>query len=249
MALSTPTMGPALGTRVLGIPFRIELPFTLVLGALGYVGGRSAVAAAEWIVLGGLSIAVHELGHAFAFRAFGVAPRIRLHGWGGETHGATLTPARDVVVSAAGPLTGLAIGGVCGWQRHSARSRRASGRDRWVAALVWINVGWSVFNLLPIRPLDGSAIARTVLGALMPTRSVALCPPRGSPDVLARASGPSFAGLPAQRAWRRKNGPGAALLRQYARPAGSERRARRRAPQARSTSARRIRLLIRPFDS
>jgi hypothetical protein len=112
MALSTPTMGPALETRVLGIPFRIELPFILVLGELGYVGGRSAVAAAEWIVLGGLSIAVHELGHAFPFRAFGVAPRIRLHGWGGETHGATLTPARDVVVSAAGPLTGLAIDGV-----------------------------------------------------------------------------------------------------------------------------------------
>jgi len=46
--------------------------------------------------------------------------------------------------------------------------------ERWVGALLWINVGWSAINLLPIRPLDGSAIARSVLTKLVPSRAVRL---------------------------------------------------------------------------
>ena len=174
MALSTPTVGPALQFRLLGIPFRLELPFLVVLGVLGYAGGRSAVAVVEWIVLGGLSIAAHELGHAVAFRAFGVAPRIRLHGWGGETHGAALTPARDLVVSAAGPVTGLAIGAAVGFVATLGVLPDTPQTERWVGALLWINVGWSAFNLLPIRPLDGSGIARSVLTKLVPSRAAQL---------------------------------------------------------------------------
>src|SRR5690606_34069820 len=60
-----------------------------------------------------LSVLVHELGHAFAGRAFGLKASITLHMMGGATlfmPGTQLSRGRDILVSAAGPFAGLALG-------------------------------------------------------------------------------------------------------------------------------------------
>jgi len=79
--------------------------------------GMLIVAAVFWI-----SVLVHELGHAFAFRLFGIHSRIVLYWMGGlaipeganrwsSTQGRRLTPGQQIIVSLAGPVAGLLLAG------------------------------------------------------------------------------------------------------------------------------------------
>lgn len=77
--------------------------------------GMLIVAAVFWV-----SILVHELGHAFAFRMFGIHSRIvlylmgglaipeGLHRWSSAKKG-RLTPVQQIIVSLAGPVAGLML--------------------------------------------------------------------------------------------------------------------------------------------
>jgi hypothetical protein len=63
--------------RVTGIPVRIEPIFFVVLAVLGWFNGHSPGLIPVFIVVGGASILLHELGHATAHRSFGAHPRVR----------------------------------------------------------------------------------------------------------------------------------------------------------------------------
>jgi stage IV sporulation protein FB len=157
-----PSAGPGATVRVARVPIRIEPAFVLVLGLLGFAGRGTLFASIEWVVLAGISILLHELGHAAAYRRFGIEPRIRLYAFGGLTYGQALPPARSIVVCLAGPATGLAIGLVVLAVSAAFGSRSGGGPpelEAIVADLLYINVAWSAFNLLPMLPLDGGNIA------------------------------------------------------------------------------------------
>ena len=62
--------GPRL--QVAGIPVRIEPTFFLVLVLLGLPQPWFHVV--SWVVIATASVLLHELGHAVAFRAYGVKP-------------------------------------------------------------------------------------------------------------------------------------------------------------------------------
>jgi Zn-dependent protease len=117
----------------------------------------------------GVSVLAHELGHALAYRAFGAAPRIRLYSFGGLTYGAALPTARSIVASLAGPLAGFAVGGVV-WLIAEVLPGRSPEADAVVRDLLFVNIGWGLFNLLPILPMDGGRATSTVLEALMGRR-------------------------------------------------------------------------------
>ena len=107
---------------------------------------------------------VHELGHALVGRHFGAFPSIGLHGMGGVTHlpGATFTRLQHIAVIAAGPLAGLALAAVC---LMAARlDIGISFVDSFFEVGVFVNVVWTIFNMLPIQPMDGGQILREVLG-------------------------------------------------------------------------------------
>lgn len=117
-----------------------------------------------WMVMISFSIFVHELGHAFTAKSFGYRPEIRLVSLGGETSlnaNETVPWHRSLLVSLAGPMAGLALGfgALLVWQLRANEGPLAFV----VSGLAIANIFWSVFNLLPVSPLDGGHIAQTVL--------------------------------------------------------------------------------------
>lgn len=115
-------------------------------------------------------VLIHEFGHALACRQVGGrADRIVLWPLGGVAYvDPPPRPGATLWSIAAGPLVnvglmpvlyGLAL--VRGEQLWTA-SGRANFVDL-VPAIFWINVGLFVFNILPIYPLDGGQILRSLL--------------------------------------------------------------------------------------
>jgi Zn-dependent protease len=148
-----------------GIPVRVEPAFLIIIAILGYNPYRpSATGVIAWVVIAFISILVHELGHAIAFRVYGLRSTITLHGMGGLTSGSgELTPGRHIIVSLAGPLSALVLLGIPSWWlAQSDLVTSIEGRDA-VDAAVWINIGWSLLNLLPILPLDGGQVFGSVV--------------------------------------------------------------------------------------
>jgi len=153
-----------------GIPVRIQPMFWLVAIMLGAPSGaspRALAAMAGWIVLLLVSILVHELGHAFAMRAYGRSPRIELWGLGGLTHwgeGPGVSHAKNIVVSLAGPFAGIVLGVLVFVVARAVPPPTHSLASEMVRQALWINIGWGIANLAPILPLDGGHVLESGLG-------------------------------------------------------------------------------------
>jgi Zn-dependent protease len=158
--------------RVSGIPVRVEPIFFLVMGLLGWANGHTGVLIAVFMVVGGGSILVHELGHATAQRSFGAKPAITLTGFGGYTVGPVQPRGKSLVVTLAGPGAGF----LCAAVGVALSQVVTSNSDIVTTALddlVWVNIFWGVFNLLPILPLDGGHVAVDLFG-LRPAQYLSL---------------------------------------------------------------------------
>jgi Zn-dependent protease len=154
--------------RLAGIPVRVEPSFFIIIALFGYVSQdptnfRFSILV-SWMVIAFLSILLHELGHAVVFRLFGIRPSIAIQGFGGVTSGqGDLTPGQSLLVSLAGPLSALVLIGLPAlylWWSDAVTS--SAGREV-LFQVLWINIGWSVLNLMPILPLDGGNITRSLL--------------------------------------------------------------------------------------
>ncbi len=119
------------------------------------------------------SVLAHELGHAFMGRAFGLSPAIALHGLGGVTswdNGRNVGPGRSLLISLAGPAVGLFIGIALVVLNRVALPSLAPDyhapelAHRLFEAAVYVNIVWSVFNLLPVMPLDGGNAMKAFWG-------------------------------------------------------------------------------------
>lgn len=172
-----------------GIPVRVQPWFfamILFLGSLYLPVGWEFVA--SWVAIATLSILVHEYGHAIAFRSFGLRPSITLHGMGGLTAASTsdddaadaFTPTRSIVTSLAGPLAALVLIGIPSWMYARSLGFEpglilTTGRlttnptEIILEQLVFINVGWSLLNLIPVLPLDGGNVVASVSEIVSPT--------------------------------------------------------------------------------
>jgi len=129
---------------------------------------------ALWVGVAFAGVLLHELGHALTIQAFGFAPVIQLHGFGGLTgwrESAPLSTARRIAISAAGPgvgiLVGLATIAVASVLSHTGQTAHLA-----IRYLIWVNLGWGVLNLVPILPLDGGTIVAEVAGAVWPGRGI-----------------------------------------------------------------------------
>lgn len=148
-----------------GIPVRVRLTFLILALFLGSRESNPAKVAI-WVGIVFVSVLVHELGHAVVSKAFGLAPQIELHGMGGTTssHGAAnVGRARSVAISLAGPFAGFFLAAlVYGANRLGIVPKHDFAAFALWSAL-WVNVGWGIFNLFPIMPLDGGNVMRHVL--------------------------------------------------------------------------------------
>ncbi len=107
-----------------------------------------------------LVLAAHELGHYFAYRAYGLSARLPVFIplLGAYTQGALATDLeQDAYIALAGPLTGLALAGAC----YGAGLATA---DPFWYACADIGAFINLFNMLPVPPFDGGR----VIGAVWP---------------------------------------------------------------------------------
>lgn len=147
-----------------GIPVRIEPAFLIVIAILGIDPyDLRPFRIVSWVIVVTVSVMLHELGHAIAFKIFGLDPRISLYGMGGLTSAeGVMSSGRHIVVSLAGPLSALVILGLPTWWLSAGGD--FSGDTRLVLSqLLWVNIGWSLLNLMPVLPLDGGHVLEAVL--------------------------------------------------------------------------------------
>ena len=152
--------------KLFRIPIKIEIPFFAIALVLGLSRSRDIALLVEWILVVFASILLHEFGHAFAARAFGLSPEIRLYQMGGLTSWQSeieISPLRHLAISLAGPAMGFLLGsfvfisGPVFLRAFPARLSAVVYFD-----LLWVNVGWGLFNLLPMLPLDGGHVLTTL---------------------------------------------------------------------------------------
>lgn len=163
-------MGTAPGFRVLGVPVRIDPSFLLMALFVGWSGNRPPILLVEWVLVVCASVLWHELGHALVYRRFGYQPQIELYAMGGLTSAPLTRPlgaGRDIIVSLAGPAAGLLLGAaVHTGARLAPDTFSGPLASTTVRDLLWVNVAWGVFNLLPMLPLDGGRVMAAVLGVV-----------------------------------------------------------------------------------
>jgi Zn-dependent protease/CBS domain-containing protein len=166
---------------VAGIEIRIHATFLLLLlwiGGISYSRDHSAAAAGlaiAFILAVFATVALHELGHAFTARRFGVRTLgITLLPIGGvaQLDRIPTRPKEELLVALAGPavnlLLALALFGVLTFLVAPLDLRDpipTFGAFLWRLALV--NVGLAVFNLLPAFPMDGGRALRALLATRM----------------------------------------------------------------------------------
>lgn len=143
-----------------------------------------SVAPMEWylivLIVLVVSLILHEIGHALAYRFFGSnSIVIYLTGFGGlcvSQRGAP-TAGRDVVVIAAGPAMNLLLC-LAAYFGHDLIQQLAPGamggaRPSLIALFIkagfLVNLGLFIINMLPIFPLDGGRLVYS--GSLILTRS------------------------------------------------------------------------------
>jgi hypothetical protein len=157
----------ALSFRLGKIPVRILPSFFVMTVFLGMSAMDMRLAA--WVVVVLVSVLVHELGHATTGLAFGLEPRIDLHGMGGTTSWATpkdLGPARRIAISLAGPGAGFAAGALVRWGLGPGAFAAIPFGGFVYEELLFVNFGWGILNLLPMLPLDGGNVMVQLLNAL-----------------------------------------------------------------------------------
>jgi stage IV sporulation protein FB len=158
-----------LSFSLFGFPVRVHWTFWILAALVG--GGLRARGPEDWpLIIAAVgvifvSILVHELGHAFTGRKFGARPDIMLYAMGGLCHlpGARFSRPQHIAVSFAGPAAGFLLAGAFVILANAGPIAHPVLRHA-VAVGLFVNIVWTVLNLLPILPLDGGQILRDVVG-------------------------------------------------------------------------------------
>jgi stage IV sporulation protein FB len=145
----------------------VDFSFFILLGLfviLNYDESKPIEYALIWIPILFVSVLIHELAHAAAIALFGFgASDIVLGGMGGYTanahrHGAR--PWQGVLISVAGPMASFALMILCLVLMYTRVGQTDKMLQVFLPMSWWANKWWGIFNLIPIKPLDGGNAMR-----------------------------------------------------------------------------------------
>ncbi len=166
--------------RVSGIELKVHATFLLLLAFVAWSyyasgGVAAALTGVTFICLLFLCVLLHEFGHAFAARRFGIrTPDITLLPIGGVARLERMpeNPMQELIVAVAGPAVNVVIAVVLWLALGMPLSQ-----DDWLdfglrrggltEQLLRVNVMLVVFNLIPAFPMDGGRALRALLATRM----------------------------------------------------------------------------------
>ncbi|MBB3204593.1 Zn-dependent protease [Rhodopirellula rubra] len=215
MFLQAPDESPYdLNFSLFGFPVRIAWTFWLGAIVIGYDFAQNIDATTGnsspgifpllflWTACLFLSILIHELGHAFAFRFYGRESTIVLYHFGGLAIPSSMrsdgrgftdisssrqeTHVSDLVIALAGPLaqiaSAFAVAGLVTAMRYEVtafaqmpwpldglrpwfqgKPVASVGLKALILFYVFPSVLWALLNLLPVFPLDGGRVMRSLV--------------------------------------------------------------------------------------
>jgi Zn-dependent protease/CBS domain-containing protein len=161
---------------VAGTAVRIHVTFVLFLAwifGVSYVSGgpQQAWSGLLFLVLLFLCVLLHEFGHIFTARAFGVlTPDVILLPIGGVARLERIPeqPSEEFLIAIAGPAVNVVIAGALVFlaganlrPEHLAALDSAS--TSLVDRLATVNLFLALFNLIPAFPMDGGRVLRALL--------------------------------------------------------------------------------------
>jgi Zn-dependent protease/CBS domain-containing protein len=164
--------------RVAGTVVRVHLTFLLFLAwifAASYAQGGAATAwdSLVFMVLLFLCVLLHEFGHIFTARAFGVTtPYVTLLPIGGvaQLEHIPEEPGQEFLIAIAGPLVNvvITIGLVLFAGAHLQSSAAAAVDNMQIPLLdrlAAVNLFLALFNMIPAFPMDGGRVLRALLAS------------------------------------------------------------------------------------
>ncbi|WP_207461360.1 site-2 protease family protein [Azospirillum sp. SYSU D00513] len=162
---------------VKGTVIRIHITFLLFLLWIGIAhhaqgGAEAALEGVVFIALLFLCVLLHEFGHVFAARRYGVqTPDITLLPIGGVARLERIPekPSQELVIALAGPAVNIVIAGILylllgGFLPAGSMEVQNAGVDM-LARLASVNLFLALFNLIPAFPMDGGRVLRAILAA------------------------------------------------------------------------------------
>ena len=163
--------------RVAGTAVRIHVTFLLFLGWLwaSYYQQGGTQAATDGVIFVSLlffCVLLHEFGHVFAARRYGIkTPDITLWPFGGIASLERIPekPSQEFFVAIAGPLVNVAIAAVLlaylGFTTMDVQSlaRIEDPKNSMIVKLAGANIFLVLFNLIPAFPMDGGRVLRALL--------------------------------------------------------------------------------------
>src|SRR5580698_10602423 len=156
---------------VFGIAVRIHVSFLIYLAFICLSSYQEA--GVEGAIQGGLLVLtlfafvlLHEFGHAFAARTFGIrTPDITLYVIGGVARLTRIPdkPWQELVVAVAGPLVNVVIFVVLRGAIHLEQAQDPENLEKIELLARVANYNWLllVFNLIPAFPMDGGRVLRS----------------------------------------------------------------------------------------
>ncbi len=155
-----------------GVPVSVSGWFFALLGYYVYSAGMAAGLLFGICVT--FSLLVHEFGHALVARRYKLMPQVMLHGLGGLcAHKPAQNNRHDAFIIAAGPAAGLVLGGITYavskllWAYRPDLMYGSVPLQLTIINLLYINIIWSLANLLPLWPLDGGQLYRILMERLL----------------------------------------------------------------------------------
>ena len=165
---------------IAGTAIRIHVTFLMLLFWLGTVYYRQGGAEAAWqgtifIVLIFVCVLLHELGHVFAARHYGVRTRdVTLWPFGGISSMERMPdkPSEELIVAVAGPAVNVAIAALLLlwlWPHLDLENLLKIGDPAMSLAVkvAAANIILVVFNMIPAFPMDGGRVLRALLAMRM----------------------------------------------------------------------------------
>ena len=145
-----------------GIPVYVQLWYFLLLAFFCFgQDWQSGLVLAACVTV---SLLVHEFGHALVADKYRLNPTVILHGWGGLcAHERAEKDTHDAYIVAAGPAAGFGLGLLTLAITLLIPPEFLVVRPlltQVLMNLLWINIIWSIFNIIPLWPLDGGQLLR-----------------------------------------------------------------------------------------